>query len=172
MGYLDDVAVEEHCARINWFRTVVLGFFDAGVLRGAAELDIARKNSSIRCEVAVTVEAAWQDQGVATNLLRRMLVIARNRWAQAVQIYCSSDNLRIQRIAKKFGARFRSRSGESEAEIHILGPSYWSLSEEWIDDALGWTSTWFDRTSPRSPSVVSDLGPDLSPDFEVSLELD
>ena len=38
MGALSDEAVREHCERIDWFRTAVIGFFDAGVLRGAAEL--------------------------------------------------------------------------------------------------------------------------------------
>ena len=38
MGAMSDEAVRDHCERIDWFRTVVIGFFDAGVLRGAAEL--------------------------------------------------------------------------------------------------------------------------------------
>ncbi len=41
MGTLHDDAMAEHCERLNWFRTVVIGFFDAGVLRGAAELQVA-----------------------------------------------------------------------------------------------------------------------------------
>ncbi len=149
MGALDDVAVGEHCERLNWFRSVVIGFFDAGVLRGAAELQVADEHLPILCEVAITVETAWQDQGVATELLRRVLVIARNRSARGVQINCLGDNYRIQHVAHKFGAHFHHRAGESEAEIPIPAPTYWSLCEEIIDDAFGWMSFWFGQISPR-----------------------
>src|ERR1700687_1050023 len=117
MGALDDNVVTEHCERLNWFRIVVIGFFDAGVLRGAAELQVADNHFPILCEVAITVETAWQDHGGATELLRRVLIIARNRSARGVQIYCLGDNSRIQHVAQKFGAQFHCRDGESEAEI-------------------------------------------------------
>jgi RimJ/RimL family protein N-acetyltransferase len=154
MGYLDDAAVAKHCARINWLRTVVIGCFDGGVLRGAAELDVAHHQFPILCEVAITVETAWQERGVATDLLRRVVVIARNRTARGVQVNCFSDNYRIQRIAQKFGASFRSRFGESAAEIPTPGPTYWSLCEEWIDDGIGWMSVCFDQIAAQTRIVL------------------
>ena len=154
MGTLDDVAVGEHCGRLNWFRTVVIGYFDAGVLRGAAELQVVDNHFPILCEVAITVETAWQEQGVATELLRRVLVIARNRSARGVQINCFGDNYRIQHVAQKFGAHFRSRGGESEAEIPTPAPTYWSHCEEAIDDGLGWMNFWFDPISPRPRAMT------------------
>jgi GNAT superfamily N-acetyltransferase len=154
MGALDDDAVAEHCTRLNWFRTVVVGYFDAGVLRGAAELQVADNHFPILCEVAITVETAWQDHGVATELLRRVLVVARNRSARGVQINCFGDNYRIQHVAQKFGAHFRCRTGESEAEISTPVPTYWSLCEEAIADGLGWMSVWFDQVSLRPRSMT------------------
>ena len=145
MGAQNDAAVAEHCERLDWFRTVVVGFFDAGVLRGVAELQIADNHLPILCEVAISVETGWQDQGVATELVRRVLVIARNRSARGVQINCFSDNYRIQHIARKFGARFRCQAGESEAEIPTRAPTYSSLCEEMIDDGFGWMGIWFDK---------------------------
>lgn len=158
MGTLDDAAVGEHCERLNWFRTVVIGFFDGGVLRGAAELQIADNRLPILCEVAITVETAWQDRGVATELLRRILVIARNRSARGVQISCFGDNYRIQHVAQKFGAQFRFRAGASEAEIPTSLPTPWSLCEEAIDDALGWMCFWIDQISPRPNSMSGARG--------------
>jgi RimJ/RimL family protein N-acetyltransferase len=151
MGGMHDVAVREHCARLNWFRTVVIGYFDEGVLRGAAELHVADKLRPDLCEVAITVEAAWQNQGVGTELLRRILVIARNRSARGVLINCFGENYPIQHIARKFGARFRSRAGESEAEIPTRAPTYFSLYEEVVDDWFGWMSVCFDPLSRRMP---------------------
>jgi RimJ/RimL family protein N-acetyltransferase len=152
MGAQNDAAVTEHCERLNWFRTVVVGFFDAGVLRGVAELQVADNHFPILCEVAISVETAWQDQGVATELLRRVLVIARNRLARGVQINCFGDNYRIRHIAQKCGARFHCKAGESEAEIPTRAPTYSSLCEEMIDDGFGWMSLWFDQISCRPPS--------------------
>ncbi|MGO9932195.1 MAG: GNAT family N-acetyltransferase [Steroidobacteraceae bacterium] len=152
MAALDAAAVAEHCERLNWFRIVVIGFFDAGVLRGAAELQVVDRNYPILCEVAITVETAWQDRGVATELLRRALLIARNRSARAVLINTLGDNYRVQHVARKFGARFRNRAGESEAEIPTPTATYWSLCEEITDDGLGWMSFWLDHKSRQPKS--------------------
>jgi GNAT superfamily N-acetyltransferase len=151
MGALDDVAVGAHCEELDWLRTVVIGFFDAGVLRGAAELQVTDEHFPILYEVAISVEAAWQDRGVATELLRRALVVARNRSARGVELNCAGDNHRIQHVARKFGARFRCASGECEAEIPTSAPTYWSLCEEALDDGLGWLNFWFD---PRPRSMM------------------
>jgi hypothetical protein len=110
------------------------------VLRGAAELHAADSRCPVLCEVAITVERAWQDQGVATELLRRVLVVARNRSARGVQVSGFGYNYRIRQIAQKFGARLCSRSGESEAEIPSPAPTYLSLCEGAIDDGFGWMS--------------------------------
>jgi GNAT superfamily N-acetyltransferase len=149
MGALDDVAVEAHCDKLDWLRTVVIGFFDAGVLRGAAELQATDEHFPILCEVAISVEAAWQDRGVATELLRRALVVARNRAARGVELNCAGNNHRIQHVAQKFGARFHCGSGACEAEIPTPVPTYWSLCEEALDDGLGWVSCWIDLLVPQ-----------------------
>lgn len=154
MGGMGDVAVRAHCERLNWFRTVVIACFDAGVLRGAAELHVVDNHLPVLCEVAITVEGAWQDQGVATELLRRVLVIASNRSARGVQINCFGDNYQIQHIAQKFGAQFRCRAAESEAEIPTPAPTYASLCEEMTDDGFGWMSFWLDQMSPQPHAMM------------------
>ena len=142
MGALDDDVVAEHCERLNWFRAVVIGYFGAGELRGAAELQVAGDRFPTLYEVAITVETGWQDRGVATELLRRVLVIATNRSARGVRLKCIGDNHRIQHIAQKFGAQLDRRDGESEGDISTSSPTYWSLCEEVTDDNLGWMSFW------------------------------
>jgi RimJ/RimL family protein N-acetyltransferase len=149
MGGMDKVAVREHCERLNWFRTVVIGYFDEGELRGAAELHAVDNRRPFLCEVAITVEGAWQNQGIGTELLRRVLVIARNRAARGLRISCFGDNYRIQHIARKFGARFRSRAGESEAEIPTPAPTYFSFFEEVVGDWFGWMSVCSGHSCPH-----------------------
>ncbi len=159
MGALSDAAIDAHCKEIHWFRTVVIGFFDAGVLRGAAEVQVADKRMPMLCEVAITVETAWQDQGVGTELLRRAVLIARNRAARGLQISCFSDNYRIQHVAAKFGAHFRSRAGHSEADLETPAPTYWSLCEEAAEDGVGWMNYWFDQTAANLPRFAPNGAP-------------
>ncbi len=154
MGALSDAAIDAHCKGLNWFRTVVIGFFDAGVLRGAAEVQVADKRMPLLCEAAFTVESAWQDQGVGSELLRRAVLVARNRAARGLQISCFSDNYRIQHVAAKFGAHFQSRAGYSEADIVTPAPTYWSFCEEAAEDGVGWINFWLDQTAANLPQFT------------------
>jgi GNAT superfamily N-acetyltransferase len=143
MGSMGHKSVGEHCERINWFRTIVIGCFEAGELRGSAEIHTDGR-LPMSCEVAIAVETAWQERGIATELLHRALVIARNRAAREVRIYSLADNHRIQNVARKFGARFTSRAGQSDASILLPVPTCASLCEEVVDDGFGWMSLWFE----------------------------
>jgi len=159
MGALSDEAVGTHARRMDWRRTVVIGFFDAGILRGAAEIHAADLRPPIVFEGAFTVETAWQDQGVGTELLRRALLISRNRVAGALRISCFSDNLRIQHIGHKFGAAFRSACGEAEADIALPPPNWWSLTGEAVDDGVGLALSWCDRLGAVLRPTLARIAP-------------
>lgn len=173
MGALNEPAIKAHCDGLDWFRTVVIGFFDACELRGAVEIQIADKHTPMLYEIAVTVESAWQDRGVGTELLRRALVISSNRAARGLQIACFSDNYRIQHVAGKFGAHFKSRAGHAEADILTPPPTCWSLCAEAADDCLAWISYWLERTAlaqrrGRSPISCSTTPGSASVDMSPS----
>ena len=159
MGATRDEAIDAHCKGLDWLRTVVIGLFDAGVLRGAAEVQIADKRMPMLCEVAVTVETTWQDQGLGSELLRRAVLIARNRAARGLHISCFSDNYRIQHVAAKFGAHFRSRAGHAEADILTSAPTVWSLYEEAAEDGVSWMNFWLDETGRLLPPFTSTRAP-------------
>ena len=130
MGSVADEVVCAYCESIDWAHTVVIGFFSDGLLRGAAELHMADSPTLDEvAEVAITVEVAWQHQGVATELLSRLLIIAGRRSSGAIEMQSLPENYRIQRLARKFGARLCSRSGTSIARIRVpapTGPRPWS----------------------------------------------
>ena len=157
MGAMGGSSVREHCEGINWWKTVVLGCFEAGVLRGSAEVH-ADGRSPMSCEVAIAVETAWQERGVATELLHRALVVARNRAAREVRIYCLADNHAMQNVARKFGARFESRAGQSDAAILIPRPTCASLYEEALGDGMGWMSFWLEPIAARLRFAPSTAG--------------
>src|SRR3954465_15816574 len=70
-GAVSDYAIERRVRRLDWFRTVVVGYVVAGRLRGVAEVCFERSLWPREAEIAVTVETPWQGRGVGTALTRR-----------------------------------------------------------------------------------------------------
>jgi GNAT superfamily N-acetyltransferase len=145
MGGMSDEAVRGHARQLDWLRCIVIGYFDRGTLRGAAELQLAARGLPLRFEGAFTVETPWQGRGVGTELLRRSITVARNRAARGLHISCFSDNHRIQHIGQKFGAEFHQQAGEADGEIPLAVPTWGSVCSEGCDESWGWLLLWLDR---------------------------
>jgi GNAT superfamily N-acetyltransferase len=129
-GGLSDYAIERRCRRIDWFRTVAIGHFVAGRLRGVAEVCFERSLWPREAEIAVTVETPWQGRGIGTELTRRAVTVARNRGAVRVTMLCLVENQRMRRIARHLG----------------LGRATpLSLLDEWLQDGTGGWSAVADR---------------------------
>jgi len=142
MGTVDVGGIRRHCQSLDWLQSILLGYFDAGVLRGVAELQLQDGRPGFTCEVAVTVETQWQGQGIGTELLRRGLLLARNRSAREVQLNCFADNYKIQHIVHKWGVPIHHDLGASDARIPLEPPTYWSLCEEMMGEGMGWLTFW------------------------------
>lgn len=129
--------IEHYCARSDERHRIIVGYFWGGVLRGAGEIVFfARPAWRGTCEVALSVEQPYQCCGVGAELLRRLLVIARNRGVANVRMLCVRDNRRMQRLARKFDANLRFVGSEVEGTLYPRWPSTASLLEEsWHDGA-------------------------------------
>ncbi len=137
MAGVNDDYVRTHVSRIGWPHAVVTGCFVNGTLRGASELwfDTAMTG---RCELALTVEHDFQGAGIGTELLRRSLVLARNRGAETAYLACLPQNRKMQHIVEKLGRTVTtSGRGMTESEIAISGPSQLSLWQEIAGDGIG-----------------------------------
>src|SRR5258708_23586072 len=77
-GAVSDDFIAAHGDRIDWLHAIVIGDFENGVLRGAAELQLETGVAG-RAELAITVEGAWQDNGIGTELLGHAITIAAHR---------------------------------------------------------------------------------------------
>jgi RimJ/RimL family protein N-acetyltransferase len=108
--------------------TTVPGCFADGVLCGTGELH--RQRSFPVTELAITVEAAHQGRGIGTELLRRLVGIARNRGIKRLHCFCLCDNGRAQKIARQLGGALRCTDGAIEAECARPWPSGLSLLSE------------------------------------------
>jgi RimJ/RimL family protein N-acetyltransferase len=141
-----EAAITAYCAAIDWRRGYVVGMFDAGVLRGVGELRLSDPPRPARAEIAISVEAPWQNQGVGHELLHRLLVLARNRRIGRVQMICLIDNPRMRHIAAEV-AKLRIEEGAAVAEIAVPEPSLLSLYEEWMADGLALIDAWLEPSA-------------------------
>ncbi|MGF1592976.1 MAG: GNAT family N-acetyltransferase [Kiloniellaceae bacterium] len=135
--------VRAYVAAISWPQTWVVGAFEDGVLRGVAELRAgsvtgprtSASGGARTAELSVTVERAWQDQGLGTRLLEKALLIARNRGFRTLFLLCLPENRKMQHIARKFGDRVSFEDGDVEVRIATPEPDPLTWFAEMADDA-------------------------------------
>jgi hypothetical protein len=127
-----DAFIAEHCRRIASAGAIVIGYFEAGVLRGAAELHLGD-----RAELALTVEGERQCHHIGTELIERAITIAENRNVRMIQMICLLDNRRMQHVALKFTDRLIFEDDQAEADLDIPRPTQLSLWREAVMDSTG-----------------------------------
>ncbi|HZH27517.1 MAG TPA: GNAT family N-acetyltransferase [Azospirillaceae bacterium] len=148
-GAVGDAGIDLRCGRLDWTRTIVVGAFVDGILRGAAELSadvpLWRPGGA---ELAVSVERPFQGRGIGTELTRRALNLARNRRLAPVTMVCLMDNSRMQRIARTLRADVRLGCGEVRSAFEPGLPDQLSLLQEGIEDWTALVSGLIDRFQP------------------------
>jgi len=139
-GGVADLSIERLCGQLDWFRTVVVGYFVEGRLRGAAQLAFDRSLFPRLVEVAVTVETSWQGGGVGTELTRRAVTIARNRGAERLVMLCLVENRPMRRIARRLESALHVEGNTVEADLGLRQATPWTVLEELVLDATtGWS---------------------------------
>jgi RimJ/RimL family protein N-acetyltransferase len=137
-GVVDDAHIVRYCTLDDGHQRIALGCWDQGQLCAIGELVfLSMPPWGGDAEVGLSVEQRWQNQGIGSELLRRLLVSARNRGVRAVTMLCVRDNRRMQRVARKFGAELRASGSEIEGELICRWPTQASLLEESWSDGLG-----------------------------------
>ena len=134
---VSDAFIEDYARRTSDMRGIVYAYVAGGVVRAAAEL---RKLGDVwgqEGEAAFSVEKPYQDHGIGTELMGRVILAARNRGIQRLYMSCLVDNHRMQAIARKYAAALRFEYGEVVGEIVPQGPNYFSLVAEAVDEPIG-----------------------------------
>jgi RimJ/RimL family protein N-acetyltransferase len=131
---MSDMALLAHVERIDFVQTHVIGWFEDGMLRGAAEVAFDRLLLPRVAEIGLTVQAAQQKQGVGTELARRGVILARNRGARRLILLCLRENLGMQRIARRLSGLLSYEQGAVEAHIRLERATPWSLWLEAFDE--------------------------------------
>jgi len=102
----------DYAARCFTLGTVVYGYFEAGVLRAAAELRPLTVLGTADGEVAFSVEPTWRSRGIGGALFARLLVAARNRGYRKLHMNCLAWNRPMQALARKFRADLHFEAGD------------------------------------------------------------
>ncbi len=144
---VSDSFIEDYAARMSDMGSIVFGYFVDGEIRAAAELRKLADNWGVEAEAAFSVERAYQDQGIGSALMGRVIRSARNRGVRLLFMSCLAENAKMQAIARKHEADLRFEYGEVIGEIIPSGPDYFSLLAEAADDRVGYMMAVLDLSS-------------------------
>jgi GNAT superfamily N-acetyltransferase len=134
---VSDAFIEDYAGRMTEFGSLVYGHIVDAKVRGAAELRRLGDVWGQEAEAAFSVERAYQDQGVGTELMGRVVRTARNRGIRRLYMSCLAENSKMQAIARKYEADLRFEYGEVIGEIMPETPNYFSILAEAAEDRVG-----------------------------------
>jgi|FEC22Drversion2_1045045.scaffolds.fasta_scaffold00073_79 GNAT superfamily N-acetyltransferase len=150
-GSVSDAYVAAHAQRVFEGDALVYGWFLDGIIRAAAELHPIGHRLKATAEAAFSVEEPWQDGGVGSALLGRIMRSARNRGISRLVLSCLPENVRMQRIANKHGARLEWQEGDVIGSINPPLPTPLSMWRELLDESHGFLTVLFDPLRPSRP---------------------
>jgi len=134
---VSDAFIEDYASRMTEYGSLVYGHVVDGKVRGAAELRRLGDAWGEEAEAAFSVEKAYQDNGVGSDLMGRVVRAARNRRVRRLYMSCLAENAKMQVIARKHEAVLRFEYGEVIGEILPEHPDYFSLVTEAAEDRVG-----------------------------------
>ena len=120
-GFMDDSFIEHYGEKCANDGTVVIAFFENGVVRGAAELHPPEQSPDSLPEIAFSVETSVRRRGVGSILFRKLIAEARAKGYTSLRITTGAQNEAMRALASKFGAHLTFRQGESTGTIDLAG---------------------------------------------------
>jgi len=94
---VSDCFIEDYASRMSDMGSIVYAYFDGGEVRGAAELRKLADTWGKEGEAAFSVERAYQEQGVGSELMGRVIRAARNRGIHQLYMSCLAENGKCRR---------------------------------------------------------------------------
>lgn len=129
-----ETTLERYAAEALNSSGIAYGYFEDGALRAAAEMYPLGGLFPTAAEAALSIEGPWQDAGLGTTLLGRLLLAGRNRGLSTLYMTCLPDNTRMQAVARKHAAVLRFDEGQVAGEIRQPYPTPLTLLIEALDD--------------------------------------
>jgi len=135
---VSDSFIEDYASRMSQSGAVIYAFVVDGEVRATAELRKLGDAWGTVAEAAFSVEAAYQNRGIGTELMGRIIRAARNRGVLHLVMSCLAENAKMQSIASKYEAELRWEYGEVVGEIIPEQPNYFSMLAEAVEDRIGY----------------------------------
>jgi GNAT superfamily N-acetyltransferase len=133
-----DDFIADYASRFSDDGAVVHAYVESGVVRAVAELRKLGSAWGADAEAAFSVESGWQDKGIATELMGRVIRSARNRGVRHLYLSCLAENSKMQAIARKHEASLTFQLGEVVGDIVPQSSNYFSILAEEVDDRVGY----------------------------------
>jgi RimJ/RimL family protein N-acetyltransferase len=133
---VSDAFIQDYASRMAEYGSVVYGYIEDDQVRAAAELRKLGDTWGNEAEAAFSVEAAYQNQGIGSDLMGRVIRSARNRGVQRLYMSCLPENAAMQSIARKHDAVLAFERGDVIGEIVPVGPNYFSVLAEAVEDRV------------------------------------
>jgi GNAT superfamily N-acetyltransferase len=118
-GFMDDGFIGRYAGKCADDGTVIIAYFEDGVVRGAAELHPPDQSADLLPEIAFSVEACARRRGVGSILFKRLIAQARLKGYHSLRITTGAQNQAMRALANKFGAHLTFRHGESTGSIDL-----------------------------------------------------
>ena len=135
-GFMDDSFIERYAEKCANDGTVIIAFFENGVVRGAAELHPPDQSPDSLPEIAFSVEASVRRRGVGSILFRKLIAEARAKGYKSLRITTGAQNEAMRALAAKFGAQLVFRHGESTGTIDLTKYDQAELARSWTESTV------------------------------------
>ena len=129
-----DSFVRQYAEHTPWTGCVIHGFFSDDALRGTAELRPFGNLIPDKAEAAFSVEKPWQGKGIGKELLRRLVLSARNRGIKELTMYWLPENNRMRALAQQGNAQIAWDAGEVTGTVTPPSPTGLSFLREVFED--------------------------------------
>ncbi len=131
---VSDDFIVVYAGRMAEMGSVAYAYFSDDQIHATAELKKLGDTWGHEAEAAFSVETRFQDHGIGTELMGRVITAARNRGVTQLYMSCLAENRRMQAIARRHEADLRFEYGEVVGEILPQGPNYFSILAEAMED--------------------------------------
>lgn len=150
---VDDAFIDDYTRRLNDMKSIVYGHIVDGEVRAAAELRPLAISVNGEAEAAFSVEQDWQDSGIGTDLLGRIVRAARNRSISRVYMNCLAENRKMQAVAKKHNAILQFENGDVVGRVAPSNAHYFSIWREAVEDEMGFVMAVLDLQRRFMPAA-------------------
>lgn len=144
---VSDSFIDDYAARMCEMGSIVYAYIEDGEVRAVAELRKLGDTWGHEAEAAFSVERAYQEIGLGSELMGRVIRAARNRGVHRLYMSCLAENSRMQAIARKYEADLKFEYGEVVGEIVPVEPNYFSILTEAVEDRVGYMLAVLDLSS-------------------------